>query len=329
MKKILVYLIIIGALTGIYSCKKTFLQKPDVSGTATLETIYSSADNAISAIMQCYRGTLIQGWTGGGLPFIYGALGQISGERSRGWFWHGTYFINATGLSPNPNGDGPGGADNFGQNWTNIRANFLVAENIDKVPDLDASNKAWVKAEMAGLVAYRYMGMFKRYGGVPIITKSFLPTDDLAVPRATLQQTLDYTLQLCDQAINGLPDRWPVNSKSADQTGRLTKGAALAIKAQTLMFAARPLFNSATPFMSYAHPELVCFGSPDATRWDAAITANEAVLTWALANGYHLINTGGGVNVPNTKALDDYGTATSTPNNPEVILAYKNDNATK
>jgi hypothetical protein len=94
------------------------------------------------------------------------------------------------------------------------------------------------------------------------------------------------------------------------------------------MYAARPLFNATSPFMSYAHPELVCFGKVDAARWDAAIAANEAVLTWAGPNGFHLINTGGGVNTPNPNALDDYGIATSTPNNPEVILAYKNDNAT-
>ncbi len=32
-----------------------------------------------------------------------------------------------------------------------------------------------------------------------------------------------------------------------------------------------------------------------------------------------------GVNVPNTKAFEDYGTATSTPSNKEVLLAYRLD----
>lgn len=329
MKKIVYFLIIMGVLTGAYSCQKTFLQKPDTSGTANLATVYSSSVNAISALLQCYRGSLIQGWPGG-IGFGHGALASISGERSRGYGWHGTYNITTSGLnsnSVNDGGDG-GAADNFGANYTNLRANFLVAENIDQVPDMDATNKGYVKAEVAGLNAYRYMGMFIRYGGVPIVTKSFLPSDNLAIPRATLQQTLDYTLTLCNTAIAGLPDKWAASSTGGDQTGRLTKGAALAIKAKVLMFAARPLFNSTTPFLSLGiNNNLICFGAYDETRWKTAIDANEAVLTWANANGYALINTGGGVNVPNANAFDDYGIATSTPGNKEVILAYKDDNS--
>jgi tetratricopeptide (TPR) repeat protein len=329
MRKILIFLMLIVLLAGVYSCQKTFLQRPSTAGTATLETVYSSTVNAFSALSQCYRGSLIQGWPGG-IGFGHGALASISGERSRGYGWHGTYNIANTGLNPNTVNDGGdgGAADNFTQNFTNLRANFLVAENIDKVPDMDATNKAYVKAEIAELNAYRYMGMFVRYGGVPIITQSFLPTDNLAIPRSTLQQTLDYTLKLCDQAIAGLPDKWAANSTGGDMTGRVTKGAALATKAKVLMFAARPLFNSATPYLTLAgHNDMICFGNYDVNRWQTAITANEAVLTWADANGYALINTGGaGVGNANPNALDDYGTATSTPNNKEVILAYKNDN---
>lgn len=328
MKRILIFLFVTGLLSGIYSCQKTFLQKPNTSGTTTLATVYSSSNNAFSALMQCYRGSLIQGWPGG-IGFNHGALASISGERSRGYSWHGTYNIVNTGLNANTVNDGgdSGGADNFGANFTNLRANFLVSENIIRVPDMSATEKAHIRAEIAGLNAYRYMSMFIRYGGVPIITKSFLPTDNLAIPRSSLQKTLDYTLHLCDSAIAALPDKWPANSTGADQTGRLTRGAALAMKAKTLMFAARPLFNSASPYLAGSDNSLICFGANDGTRWTAAIAANEAVLTWAAANGYALINTGGGVNIPNSNAMADYGKATSTPNNSEVILAYKSDNA--
>ena len=100
------------------------------------------------------------------------------------------------------------------------------------------------------------------------------------------------------------------------------------MKAKLLMFAARPLFNSATPYLDFGtNNKMICFGTADATRWTTAITANEAVLTWAAANGISLINTGGAaVGVANPNALADYGTATSTPGNKEVILAYKYDN---
>ena len=106
----------------------------------------------------------------------------------------------------------------------------------------------------------------------------------------------------------------------------MTRGAVLAIKARTLLFAARPLFNSATPYLSGGHDDLVCFGSKSDDRWQDAIEANEAVLTWAAANNYALLNTGGaGEGNPNPKAFEDYATATSTPANREVLLAYKCD----
>ena len=75
MKKALFLLLLIG-LIGIYSCQKTFLQKPSTAGTTTLQTVYSSSVNAISALLQCYRNTLVQGWPGG-LNFSHGALASI------------------------------------------------------------------------------------------------------------------------------------------------------------------------------------------------------------------------------------------------------------
>ncbi|HRP56432.1 RagB/SusD family nutrient uptake outer membrane protein [Agriterribacter sp.] len=180
----------------------------------------------------------------------------------------------------------------------------------------------WLLCVVNGPGAGTGMGMFYRYGGVPIVAKSFLPNDDMNIPRASLQETLDYILALCDEAIAGLPDTW-----SAQYYGRFTKGAAMAIKARTLQFAARPLFNTGAPYLDFGeNNKMISFGSQDNTRWDKAIAANEAVLSWAQANGYALINTGGaGTGKPNPNALNDYGTATSVPGNSEVLLACKVD----
>ncbi len=329
MKKICTTLLLLVCLMANYSCQDFFLQKPDVSGTVDLDEIYSSTKNAEAALFRCYRDVLKHGWPTG-IGWGHGTLGAISGEVSKGWSWHATWQICDAGLMPNPHTnalDGSAGADHFGQNWEYIRACFIVKENIDRVPDMDDTMKAYVKAEATALIAYRYMGMFYRYGGVPIVTQSFLPEDDLEIPRASLQETLDYTLELMEEALLTLPDSWANIGGNGVYVGRLTRGAVLAMKARLLMFAARPLFNSATPYLSFDDPannNLICFGSADPTRWQAAIAANEAVLTWANANGYALINTGGaGVGQPNPNAADDYGTATSVLNNKEVILAYK------
>jgi hypothetical protein len=205
--------------------------------------------------------------------------------------------------------------DGYTQNFVYIRQAWLVNENIDEVTDMSAADKATVKGEMLALIAYRYEQMFIMYGGVPIINKALLPTDSLTMPRAPLQEVLDSVVSCCDQAIAVLPSAWP-----AEWNGRMTKTAAMAIKAKALLYAARPLFNAATPYLSLgADNNLICLGSADPTRWQTALTASEAEITEAEANGgLHIINTG--------NPLDDYGTATGVPANPEVILAWKNIN---
>ena len=130
--------------------------------------------------------------------------------------------------------------------------------------------------------------------------------------RASVQETLNYILELCNESAAGLSNaRW-----SADWTGRLTKGVALAIKAEALMYAARPLFNAEIPYLPYgADNDKICLGNYKEERWQEAIDANLAVLEWGAQNGYELIDT--------DQPFEDYGTAVGVPCNKEVLLAYK------
>lgn len=259
MKRITTILAVLG-LAVLTSCD-VFLQKPDTTGTVDLEAVFGSKKNAEAALMSCYGNALIHGWPGG-IGIGHGTLGAISGETNRGYNWHGTYVVAQQGLSVNGVDGSDAGADNYGNNWRYIRQCFIVKENIDKVADMDQNTKDVIKAEATALIAYRYMGMFYRYGGVPIVTKSFEASDDLTAGRATLEEMLQYILDLCDEAYAGLPSKW-----DAANTGRMTQGAVLAIKARALMFAARPLFNSATPYLDNGElNNLICFGSADSGR---------------------------------------------------------------
>ena len=322
MKNITKILAVIGLL-ALTSCD-FFLQKPDTTGNVDRDAVFSSKKNAEAALMSCYSNALVHGLPGG-LGYTHGTLGAISGEINRGASWHGTYFIAQQGLNVNGAGSdatdsangSSAGSENWAKNWSVIRQCFIVKENIDKVVDLSQDEKDVIKAEVTALIAYRYMGMFYRYGGVPVVTRSFEASDDLTAGRVSLEETLQYILDLCDEAHAGLPAKW-----DAANTGRMTQGVVLAIKARALMYAARPLFNRATPYLDFGeNNNLICFGNADKERWKDAIDANEAVLTWAAANGVSLINTG--------DAFKDYATATSTPGNKEVILAFKNNSTSQ
>ncbi|MBQ3765202.1 MAG: RagB/SusD family nutrient uptake outer membrane protein [Bacteroidales bacterium] len=319
MKKI-TSILMAAALLLTASCS-LFLEKPDTTGTVDQQAVFSTTKNAQAALMSCYQNVLRHGWPGG-MGIGHCTYGAISGEVGRGYNWHSSYHISQQGLSVNGTDGSDAGAEHFGNNWRFIRECYLVKENIDYVADMSDADKEVIKAEVSALIAYRYMGMFYRYGGVPIVRKSFFSTDDLSARRATVQEMVDFICELCDEAYQVLPAKW-----DNANTGRMTKGAALAIKARTLQFAARPLFNSATPYLSMKNAEdnaYICFGNADKERWKAAIDANEAVLSWASSNGVRLLNTGGaGEGKPNPNAFDDYGKATSTPSNEEIILAFK------
>ena len=295
-------------LLGSTSCQKQFLQLP-ISNTTNVDSVFSTTTNALSAVSQAYFEALNQG-----IPYQgnWNSLidDNLSGAMTFGlpWCW-AEPFATSTGMNASAGGED---MDGWTYNYTAIRQCYLVKENIDLVKDMSASDKAVIKAEMQALVAYRYEQMFIMYGGVPLLDKSLEPTDNLNIPRAPLQQVLDSISSWCDQAAAALPSTWP-----ATWTGRMTKAAALAVKAKALIYAARPLFNSASPYLPLGgNNNLICFGAVSANRWDSAAQACEAVIAEAQNNAsLHIINTG--------NPLADYGTATSTPANPEIILAFK------
>lgn len=317
MKKIIAFATLITVVLA--SCKKDFLKKPQGSDT-NVDSIFSTQQKALSAIAQAYSMSLASGirfvdWDGNRIYGMRaGTLSHLSGELNAVKFnWEDAWQIQRSGMTADDGTGLPLSDDGFAFNYTCIRQNNLIEENIDKVSDLTQAQKDQIKAEMQTLTAYRYEEMFKRYGGVPIVTKSLTVQDTLKLSRATLQETLDHIVALCDQAAVVLPDNYP-----RTELGRVTKDVALSIKAEALLFAARPLFNSASPYLDLgANNNLISFGNADPSRWQKAADGSKAALDWALANGYHIINTG--------SPLDDYGTAVSTPGNAEVLLSYKNE----
>lgn len=97
--------------------------------------------------------------------------------------------------------------------------------------------------------------------------------------------------------------------------GRLTKEVPLAIKAEALMYAARPLFNSDEPYLPYGvNNDKICLCEYKESRWNDAIKANLDVLKWGKENGYEIIDT--------DNPFEDFGTAVGVPCNKEILLAY-------
>ena len=309
-----------------------FLEMPEVTGSVYLDDVFSTRKDTEGMLWRAYhrglREGLPEGWA-----INHGTLASLSGEITRGYSWHAGYNLVVNGPSTvlDASGQFQGAPANFNENWEVIRACWIIIANIDKCEEIPAPMKEYMKGEAYALIAYRYVGMFQRWGGVPIVRQANEMTDDLAFPRASAQRTLDFALEMLQEAEDRLPDSWfDIEPGCGDKwEGRITKGAVLAMKARLLTFAARPLFNAEKSYaqesgLSYSADSLIWLGGYEQERYQRAIDAHLAVLRWAESQGKHLIFTAGEGNRNSfEQAIDDYGRGVSELNGPEVLLAFK------
>src|SRR5690606_32260475 len=100
---------------------------------------------------------------------------------------------------------------------------------------------ARIRAEARFLRAWYYANMLRYFGGLPILGDIVM--DDNYVfedSRSSYEETVNYIVNELDLAAADLPLNY---NNRANDFGRITKGAALALKARVLLYAASPLFN--------------------------------------------------------------------------------------
>ena len=135
-----------------------------------------------------------------------------------------------------------------------------------------------LKGEVHFLRAYFYHQLVSIWGGVPIIESTFALTDEFNVARNTYKECIDFIVEECDLAASLLPE---VNT--GKNLGRASKGAALALKSEVLLYAASDMHNHNTLFSGFEKPELLGYvdGSSH-DRWVAAKNAAKAVMDLGL-----------------------------------------------
>lgn len=185
------------------------------------------------------------------------------------------------------------------------------AQTIYKTRSEDIVN--W-KKEARFLRAYYFFELVKRYGGIPILTTALsLDTDFEKIQRNTLQECVDFIVSECSilggEGPNGEEDALPIVYNN-DNLGRVTRGAALALKSRVLLYAASDLWNTASWAQGYAHPELITLNGKDRReRWAEAAAAAKAVIDLSDRAGYQL--------------MDRYTDLGKTYQSPELILVRR------
>ncbi|HKZ39069.1 MAG TPA: RagB/SusD family nutrient uptake outer membrane protein, partial [Chryseolinea sp.] len=170
--------------------------------------------------------------------------------------------------------------------YARIRQINLFLENIEAAPFDDAAWKDRLKGEVHFLNAYFYHNLVRLYGGVPLVTKAYKLKDEFLIKRSSLQESIQYIVDECDLAASLLPLDY---SSSADDIGRATRGAALALKSRILLYAASELYNNPSWAAGYSNPELISATGDRTAKWLAAKNAAKAVIDLGI---YSLQNTG-------------------------------------
>lgn len=174
--------------------------------------------------------------------------------------------------------------------WDAIRKGWIFIENIDRVPDLSDNEKSRLKGEAYTIMATRYLDGLKNFGGIPLIDHAIVTGTQFDGKRATVAKTVEFIDELLQKAIDEPGFPWSLPDVD-NEAGRVTKGAAMALRAKLYLYAASPLFNSEEPYMQFTRTEpdqnieCVWYGGYHPELWQKCRQACEEFFAMNAANG--------------------------------------------
>lgn len=247
--------------------------------------VWGNVDLANAALNDCYR--YVEGENEQGVPFCS----------------YTDDVYNRTGYATNVYCEGQVSCDNYNVGFSEARGNtwnfyYTVIKQVNELLEniggvsvtegsSDATKKKLIEGQAYFLRAFFYHQLYSLYGRVPLIYHVLDINSEWKETRAPMDEVADSICKDCDRAAEILPTAY----SSSEDFGRATKGAALAVKARTLLYKASPLF-----------------GTPSKERWQAASDANKAVID---LNVYSL---------PSVNSADEYAALFYDAQNPEIIF---------
>ena len=156
--------------------------------------------------------------------------------------------------------------------WTkyyqNIRAVNIYLRDVETGP-LSTSLRQRTKAEARFLRSYYYYVLMKYYGGVPLVGDDVKDeSDPFDILRSPYGDCVEYVTKELTEVAPLLPI-----SYTGINYGRVTRGAALALKAEMLLYAASPFFNGGGVTDNPNQEGIITYPSADPNRWKKAFDA--------------------------------------------------------
>jgi starch-binding outer membrane protein, SusD/RagB family len=268
-------LAMLAAITIMQSCKKDdeFFDIEDPQG---IDSKIWSDPGAVDLFLNRTYGLIMPQWpTLGG---IHNTSDELNNANTA--FLYGTLVENSVTDIGTGNGIGT-------NRYYDIRRCNVAIEGLNESTLPDATRQT-LKGQFYFMRAFVYFRLVSLYGGVPLILQSQSLDDELNVPRAKTSTCIAAIVNDLDSAAANLPAKWAGND-----IGRITRGAAMAVKGKVLMYWASPQFN----------PTNI------SSRWEDAYQANLAAFNQCNADGYGFVA--------------NYANIFITEDNSEILLVRK------
>ncbi len=208
MKKILFSIIALSS----FACNKLDLTPPSEPSTASF---YINQTELELAVNDLYR---VDFWGN-------------DNEQFTDNYWHRAQLGNAVTFGT-MTADDPG----VQSYWTNAykaiaRVNAFLANKDKAASNTPADVMKRLEAETRLIRAYEYSRLITHFGDVPLLTTPVPLEQSYGITRTSKDQVMKFIFDELDFAAANLPQSYPVSGVK-----RLTKGAALAVKARTALY---------------------------------------------------------------------------------------------
>lgn len=238
MRNIKKYMIAACVLLSLNGCD--FLDYDETSGK-TKEEAYAYFDNMNQSVSYIYTF----------LPVDFGRIDDAMMESATDnsvYTWENNsinYIGNGTWspLKRVDDGwafwDGIRSANSFLESFDlEVLKRFQYNDNYDEM----VGKASTFASEVRFLRAFYLFELARRYGDIPLLNRTYEQDEINSVEKTSFDEVIDFIANECAEIAPGLP----VNqAKAWGETGRVTRGTALALKSRALLYAASELHNPA------------------------------------------------------------------------------------
>lgn len=236
MRNIKKYMVAACVLFTLHGCD--FLDYDETTGR-TKEEAYTYFDNMNQLVSYVYTF----------LPVDFGSVSNAMMESATDnsvYTWENNNIFNInngtwSALKRVDDGwnfwDGIRSANSFLENFDpEVLKRFEYNDNYDEMVE----KSSMFPYEVRFLRAFYLFELAKRYGDIPLLTRTYEQDEINSVEKTPFAEVIDFIAKECSEIAPELPvsqnDFWK-------ETGRVTRGAALALKSRALLYAASELHN--------------------------------------------------------------------------------------